>query len=145
MKATIVIDGSEAKIDGKFPYSPVIDVCSYYKQGYQFTPKYQRGFWDGRIKLFNKMKRTFPAGLVQDVKEVLEEQGVRVQVDDRRARPAIAPITKDITLHGVSFDYPYDFQLDCMEKLILGQRGVAAVATNGGKTEIGYLVGGQEI
>jgi len=140
MSATIIIEGSEARIDGQFPLAPVIDATSYYKQGYQFMPKYLRGFWDGRVKLFSKLKRTFPAGLAQDVKAVLEEEGVQVQIDDRRARPAISPVTKDITLHGVSFDYPYDYQLDAMEKMILDQRGIAAIATNGGKTEIACLI-----
>jgi superfamily II DNA or RNA helicase len=118
-----------------------VDATSYFKQGYQFMPKFRQGFWDGRIKLFSQMKKTFPAGLTFAVKEALEEAGVRVQVDDRRDCPPLPPRHKeDTTLHGVSFDYPYDFQLDAMEKMILGQRGIAAISTNGGKTEIACLI-----
>ncbi len=140
MSVTIIIEGSEARIDGDFPMAPVVDATSYFKQGYQFMPKYLRGFWDGRIKLFSKAKRTFPAGLSRDVKEALEEAGTRVQVDDRRARPAVSPATRNIGLMGVDFEYPYDFQLDAMEQMIKDQRGIAAIATNGGKTEIACLI-----
>jgi superfamily II DNA or RNA helicase len=140
MKCTIVIEGAEARIEGQFPFSPILDATSYYQKGYQFTQKYKSGFWDGRIRLFNKVKKTFPAGLVQDVVKVLKDCGVRVQVDDRRKCPPIGPIDKNITLHGVSFDYPYDFQLEAMEKMILGQRGVAAMATNSGKSVLAVLI-----
>jgi superfamily II DNA or RNA helicase len=136
MTATIVIEGSDARLEGKFPKSPIIDATSYYKQGYKFMPRYKQGVWDGRIRLFNSFRNTFPAGLTHLVKGVLEDSGIRVSIDDRRSCPPLAPITKDTTLNGVSFDYPYDFQLDCMEEMVKSQRGVVAVATNGGKTEI---------
>ena len=141
MNATITIEGAQARLSGKFPLAPVVDATSYFKIGYQFMPRFRQGVWDGRIKLFSSMKKTFPAGLTFAVKEALEEAGVRVSLDDRRACPALPPRFKEATtLHGVSFDYPYDFQLDAMEKMILGQRGIAAVATGGGKTEISCLI-----
>jgi superfamily II DNA or RNA helicase len=140
LRANITIYGADAQITGQYPVDTVVDHTSYFKQGYQFMPKYKQGFWDGRIKLFNKRKQTFPAGLVSYVQEALEEEGVKVQIEDQRCCPAIAPVTQEITLHGVSFDYPYDFQLDCMEQMILNKRGVVAVATSGGKTEIACLV-----
>lgn len=140
MTATIVIEGADARLEGQFPKTPIVDATSYYKQGYRFMPRYKQGVWDGRIRLFNQFKNTFPAGLTHLVKEVLEDAGVRVSVDDRRSCPPIPPITKDITLHGVTFDHPYDYQLDAMEALVTGQRGVAFMATNSGKTEVAVLV-----
>jgi superfamily II DNA or RNA helicase len=133
MTATIVIEGADARLEGKFPKTPIVDATSYYKQGYKFMPRYKQGVWDGRIRLYNSFRNTFPSGLTHLVKEVLEDAGVRVSIDDRRSCPPLPPITKDITLNGVSFDYPYDFQLDCMEEMVTNQRGIAAVATNGGK------------
>lgn len=141
MKATITIEGAQARLSGQFPQKPVVDATSYFKQGYQFMPKFRQGFWDGRVKLYSPTKKTFPAGLSHLVKEALEEADVHVQLDDRRSCPPLPPRYKeDTVLHGVSFDYPYDFQLEAMEKMILDQRGIAAVATNGGKTEIACLI-----
>jgi superfamily II DNA or RNA helicase len=91
------------------------------------------GIWDGRIRLFKRLNSTFPAGLTKDVAKALEAEGVKVEIDDQRRCPPIAPIPKDIKLFGVSFEYPYDYQLDCMEKMIIEQRGVVAIATGGGK------------
>lgn len=140
MVATITIAGADARITGDFPLSPVIEATSYYQQGFQFTPRYKMGAWDGRIRLFRRSQSSFPAGLASSVMEALKAEGVRVLLDDQRQRPAISPLPSKIELHGVSFAYPYDYQLDCMAKMVEGQRGVVAVATNGGKTEIACLV-----
>jgi len=142
MVTTIKILGADAKIEGNYPIDVVVDITSYYKQGYRFMQRYRTGKWDGRIRLFSKFRKTFPAGLVKDVTEALEKEGVKVKIDDQRSCPAIPPLSnfEFNTLHGVNFDYPYDFQVDCMEKMVLEQRGVIAVATNGGKTEIACLV-----
>lgn len=131
--ADIIIQGLDAMIKGDYPVSIVIDNTSYYQQGYQFTQKYKMGRWDGRVKLFSRSMGVLPAGLVPDVAEALREVDTKVNIDDRRHCPAIPPITKDITLHGVSFDYPYDFQLDCMEVAIKKHRGIIHIATSGGK------------
>lgn len=140
MVATITVIGADARITGNFPLSVVLEATSYYQQGFQFTPKYKMGMWDGKIRLFRRSNSSFPAGLTKGVTEALQEEGVKVMVDDRRQRPAISSLPKGIKLHGVSFEYPYEYQLECMEKMVLNQRGVVAVATNGGKTEIACLV-----
>jgi superfamily II DNA or RNA helicase len=141
---TIVIEGSDARIEGLVPWNVVIDVTSYYAMGYQFSPRFRMKQWDGRIKLFRLSKRTFPSGLVQDVKKALEETGIRVRIDEKRMMPALPALSADwkkgIELEGVSFDYPYDYQPEVAEKMIQAQRGVVAIATNGGKTELSCLV-----
>lgn len=140
MHAHITILGTDSKIEGDFPKHIVTDVTSYYAQGYQYTPRYKAGTWDGRIRLYRPFSGTFPAGLTDYVVETLREHGARIIVDDTRYCPPIPPITKDIFLHGVSFDYPFDFQLECMEKMILKKRGVIHAATNAGKSVIYCLV-----
>lgn len=143
-KCTIVVQGADARIEGLVPWSTVINVTSYKSPGYQFTPRYRTGRWDGRIKLFRQSKRTFPAGLLRDVKEALEDIDIRVQVDDRRNMPALPQVTDDwlkgLELEGVSFAPPYDYQPEVAQAMLEAQRGVVAVATNGGKTEIACLV-----
>lgn len=140
MVATITILGADAQISGDFPLSPIMEATSFYQQGYQFSPRFKAGTWDGRVRLFKRLTSTFPSGLVQEVVTALKEEGVRVQVDDQRQCPPISPIPSNMQLHGVNFKYPYDYQLECMEKMVTAQRGVVAVATNGGKTEIACLV-----
>lgn len=140
MVVTISILGADAQLSGKYPVSTVIDATSFFKAGYQYSPRYKAGMWDGRIRLFRRLSSTFPAGLVDFVKDALENEGVTVAIDDKRLCPPIAPLPEKITLFGVSFEYPYDYQLECMREMVIKQRGIIHVATGGGKTEIACLV-----
>lgn len=141
---TITVEGAEAKIDGTFTremVDAITEVTSYYKNGYEFSNRYRNGQWDGRIRLFRRYTRSFPSGLLNDVKDALKDVGINARIDDRRYIPAIPPLDPSMcVLNGVSFDYPYDFQVDVMEKAILAQRGILHIATNGGKTECACLI-----
>lgn len=138
---TIMVEGTYAKIDGVFPSTAVVDATSYFSPGYEFTPRYRNHMWDGRIKLYRRATRTFPAGLLPEVVEALQREGAKVQVDDQRHCPAAGrePCTQ-VQLEGVSFSYPFDYQPMCAQALVDAHRGIAAVATNGGKTTIAALV-----
>lgn len=143
-RCTIIISGADARIDGLVPSQPIIDVTSYLTPGYRFMPRFKRGFWDGRTKLYRQQTRTFPTGLLEDVREALEDSGIKVLIEDKRSMPAL-PVLDDswgekLKLEGVSFDYPYDFQPNVAKIMMEKQRGVVAIATNGGKTEIACLV-----
>jgi len=141
---TIVINGADACIEGIVPWNTVIDATSYFSPGYQFSPRFRMHQWDGRIKLFKLRTRSFPAGLTKDVQTALSEIGVKTHVDERRKMPALPPLdvnwTRGLELEGVNFAYPYDYQTDVAEKMLEAQRGIVAIATNGGKTEIACLV-----
>lgn len=137
---TITIEGADAKIDGTFPLETVVDATSYFQPGYQYTSRYRCHHWDGRIKLFKKVSRTFPAGLTNDVVEALRQQHVRVMVDDQRNCPGSVVLDPGaMNLKNIKFDHPYDYQPECAKAMINGQRGIVAVATNGGKTIIAVL------
>jgi superfamily II DNA or RNA helicase len=137
---TIVIQGTDAKIEGTFPVQPILDATSYLQPGYRFTAQYRSKQWDGRIKLFKQVTRTFPAGLTQIVLKALRKEQVQVQVDDQRNCPGQPQPVSGLSLQGVRFDYPFDYQPECAQALVAARRGVAAVATNGGKTVISALV-----
>jgi hypothetical protein len=131
---TITIEGADAKIDGTFPLNTVVDATSYFQLGYRFTARYRCHQWDGRIKLFKKVSRTFPAGLTDDVVKALRKEHVQVMVDDKRHCPASVVLDpKSMTLRGIKFDHPFDYQPECALTVANGQRGIVAVATNGGK------------
>jgi len=138
---TITVEGTYAKISGTYPTTAVVDATSYFSPGYEFTPRYRNHVWDGRIKLFRRLNQTFPAGLLPDVVEALQKEGAKVQVDDQRHCPArgTEPCAQ-VQLEGVSFAYPFEYQPACAQTLVNAHRGIAAVATNGGKTTIAALV-----
>lgn len=142
---TITVQGADAKIDGTFTrpmMDAITEVTSYFREGYQFSNRYRNGVWDGRIRLFRRYTRTFPSGLLNDVKGALKDVGVKVQVDDKRKMPPIPTFDPKVMcdLIGVEFKYPYDFQIEVTKDAIKAQRGILHVATNGGKTEIFCLI-----
>lgn len=142
---TITVEGGVSIIDGKIT-RPILDaiteVTSYFKQGYQFSNRFRSGVWDGRIRLFSRYRRSFPTGLLNDVVGALKDEGIRVQIDDKRHMPSIPPIPppEECGLIGINFDHPYDYQVGVMAKAILAKRGILHIATNGGKTEIACLI-----
>ena len=141
---TLVVEGADTRIEGFIPWDIIYDVTSFYKQGYQYAPRYRAGLWDGRIRLFNRRTKTFPSGLTQAVKRALEAADIKVQVDDQRQMPPLPPINQEwfrgLKLEGVSFDYPYDFQPKAAWELLEAKRGIADMATNSGKTECACLI-----
>lgn len=49
-----------------------------------FTPAYQKGHWDGHIRLFTKVNQSFKTGLLYRVCELLDSEEITYQVIDNR-------------------------------------------------------------
>ncbi len=109
----------------------IIDSCSYFVQGAQFTPQYQSGAWDGRKKLFNLGSYKFPTGLVPLVSSIVGD----VEYIDLRVKPH--------KRFKKEFKFPHplrDYQLDAVEKAIKEERGIIVLATASGKTAIAMKI-----
>ncbi len=114
MTVAIHIHGAHSLLKGDYPVKLVRSVTSYPVQGHQFSKAFRKKMWDGRKHLFNKRTGSFPTGLVHTVRRVLEEQGTEVLVHDHRKEPT--PTEAGFDLIGISYDYPYDYQLDACKK-----------------------------
>lgn len=111
---------------------PVVDkVTSYPVQGAEWSKAYRKGLWDGRKRLFRKRTGAFPTGLVPAVTEALRGLEEEVQIIDHRSEPV--PSEQGFELQGVTFEYPYDYQLDTCKKMVEKKQGIVKIATNGGK------------
>lgn len=130
---SIEVEGAYSRIDGNFTremIDAINEVTSYHKTGYEYSNRYRSGQWDGKIRLFRRYTRTFPSGLLNDVKGALKDVGVRFRIDDRREFPSIPQDSPPLELIGINFEYPYDFQLEVVQKALKAQRGVLHMATN---------------
>lgn len=95
--------------------------------GFQFSPKFKKGWWDGYVTLLDKANR-FPAGLLNYVMDNLEID--RYDFDVVGFDEVIHSFAEpDIT--GYAFR-PY--QLEAVRRVHKYQRGVLKMATNAGKT-----------
>lgn len=56
---------------------------SFYVPGYRFMPAYERGTWDGKIRLINISKREFPVGLLNTLIEWCNNNNIEYEVDNK--------------------------------------------------------------
>jgi len=109
------------------------DVCRARPVGYQFMPRYKKGYWDGYISLMHSMNK-FPTGLLWLVSKRLQVEGFHLTFTLTSAYPEYLEETiKPDMLFGVTLR---DYQLEAIRKLLDRKRGIAKMATNAGKTEV---------
>jgi superfamily II DNA or RNA helicase len=137
-KAKITIHGSHSILTGEYDKIHIREVTSFPVQGYQFSQAYRKGRWDGRRHLLNRRSGAFPTGLVASVRAALEEDGVEVHVEDWRLEPT--PTEAGFNLIGITFDPPYEYQLDACQKMVEAKQGIIKMATGSGKTEVACAV-----
>lgn len=116
------------------------------EEGYQFSPAYKSGYWDGIVDFYNPDDDTFPTGLVPKVEEILgrlqevmSSQGQMFQfeiIDDRPDRfMEVEEMDKEIKLNGDNEPKITlrDYQYESIKSIIDKQTGIINVATGGGK------------
>lgn len=135
MTIEIHIYGPFSRIEGEFPPdAPFLDgvreITSYKVQGAEWSPSYKKKLWDGRKHLMKK-NYSFPTGLAYNVRDVIEGYGLSVSLIDHREQPS--PTEAGFDLEGITFDYPYDYQLEAAKTCVEKKQGIVRVATNGGK------------
>lgn len=130
MNPSITIYGSMSQIKGSIPLADLRQATSYEVNGAKFSKAFKKGMWDGRKHLMSR-EGVFPTGLLDTVKEVLDARSVAYDVTDLRAFPSsFAPPT----LKGISFDYPYDYQLNAINTMLEKRAGIVKMGTGSGKT-----------
>jgi superfamily II DNA or RNA helicase len=129
----IDIGDTYSRIYSKDPRALAIarKVCRARPKGFQFSPKYKDGSWDGYITLMHTTS-SFPTGLLGLVVPVLEERGYKVDVKHLVPSPTPKPVWPD-TLRDIRLR---DYQVEAANTLLKHRRGVAKMATNSGKTEV---------
>ena len=110
-------------------------ITSYYKQGYEWSPKYQKGEWDGKVHLLKQTQKgayKIPCGLCDRVTLILRALKVKFEFDDHTAAAATEGVydwnDNPITLH--------DYQKNAVATLstCYAKSGVIATPTGSGKT-----------
>jgi superfamily II DNA or RNA helicase len=128
----LTIYGSMSQLKGSIPLNELRQATSYEVNGAKFSKAFRKGLWDGRKHLMSR-DGVFPSGLMDIVTGVLTSLNLEFTVTDLRAFPSsFAPPS----LHGVSFDYPYDYQLEAINTMLKLKSGIIKAGTGSGKTEI---------
>lgn len=113
------------------------ELLSYQVSGYENMSNFQNGNWDGRSSFFNFKKATFPAGFVLMVKSKFEQMGHQVQIIRPKIPEPIGDPEMKFNPYGRTPEYEY--QYECVEKLLKQHQMIARIATGGGKTMCSML------
>lgn len=83
----VCIYNSYAKIEGILPEDlpDILDTqLSYFEENYFWNWKYTRGWWDGKIHLYNKTHNHFRLGLLYRVLSILKLENIEFEICDNR-------------------------------------------------------------
>lgn len=111
-----------------------------YVKDYFFMPAFKSGVWNGKKKFFNAATNTFPYGLLNEVlsfkKNFFNELDLTADDEVKKL------FTGDLRIENFDLDLtPYPFQKDCIETILVRQRGIIRSATASGKSlVIAYVI-----
>lgn len=119
-------------VSGDYDEDTIDKATRFRPDGFKFSQEYISGRWDGFTHLFQPGRRKFPTGLVKRVKQALEADGYKVQIDDQRERRGLK-LTTAVSLKDISLR---DAQQGMVDAVIRRQRGIIDACTGAGKTEV---------
>jgi superfamily II DNA or RNA helicase len=92
-------------------------------------PRYRPPGADGKVRLYNEFAASFPSGFVEMVVRAAKADKLKAEVVDRRVRPAERDPAANLA-------WLRDYQREAFDALALKGRGIVAIPTGGGKTEL---------
>jgi superfamily II DNA or RNA helicase len=114
---------------------------SFFVPNYKFMPAYRNKMWDGKLRLFNRQTKSFPAGLIEELRSFADSRGYTVEIEEELPSPdEVAP----------RFDFPLtskgnpieirDYQRESVKHLVSQRRGILLSPTGSGKSLMIYLL-----
>ena len=85
---------------------------------------------ESKSSLYSLVTDSFPAGLLSMVRRAAVDEGLVVDIVDKRTRPALTPMPAD------TLGWLHDYQRDGVAKCLQRTRGILWLPTGSGKTEI---------
>jgi hypothetical protein len=111
----------------------VSKALSYMVEGVEHMSAFTTGGWNGRSSFFTHQSSSFPAGFVHMIHSELVRAGYKVQLI-RSALPGPLGEVNPIVDEFGNDDPRYDYQMRTVDQLLKHGRGIAQIATGGGKS-----------
>lgn len=119
---------------------------SFYVDGYQFSPKYVYGMWDGKLKLMDT-DGLLPYGLLNQVVKFANNNGLSISLHpDLNDKNNISRSTFDHWISSKKYYsgseeiFPYWYQLDAVYEAMVNKRRILNLPTSAGKSLIQALL-----
>jgi superfamily II DNA or RNA helicase len=115
---------------------------TFYVPNYQFSPKFKKKLWDGKIRLLDLRNLSLYHGLVPYIKKFCEDRNYSLEIDDS------VSLTNNISLveareYIQSLNLPYevrDYQENAFVQAMRNKRLLILSPTGSGKSLIIYLI-----
>ena len=109
--------------------------------GYQFTPEYRSGFWNGEIHLFNTSTRLLYTGLMDYVEKFASEREYEVEYayDKSNFEMSLHEAKEYINTLELKIE-PRDYQIEAFAHAVRNHRALLLSPTASGKSLIIYLL-----
>ena len=117
------------------------DFFSFFAKNYQWMQNYKRGRWDGKIRLYNMMKHTLPAGLIDYIHIFARERNYIV--DDQCEFPKNEFSEKEAQQFATSLKLnvdPRDYQMSTFTHCVRERRALVLSPTASGKSLMIYML-----
>lgn len=120
--------------------------------GFKFMPAYRQGRFDGKIRLFNLGKRTFPVGLFEKLIEFCEQRNYTYSVESVNGYSApgsesgisyqtIVDYVTELNLHGGGAPVTVrDYQIEGIHVALNKQRAIILSSVGSGKSLMLYVI-----
>ena len=122
-------------------YAYFYEKYGIHTENYFFSPKYQLGAWDGKIRYFHKTGKTYIT-LLDEIVPMIANLGYDIELQDKRKSLPVTPppIGEDFFSHIVNADgEPWkvrDYQVDMVNALLQNGNGIGIAGTGAGKTSM---------
>jgi superfamily II DNA or RNA helicase len=110
-------------------------------ENYFFSPKFQLGSWDGKIRYFHKTGKTYIT-LLDEIVPNIAALGYDIEVEDKRKSLPVTPkLIDENFFEGIYTDdgKPWkvrDYQVEMVNSLLTAANGIGIAGTGAGKTSM---------
>ena len=122
----------------------IAEFFSFFVNGYKFMPAFKNRVWDGKIRLFNQMNGSLPAGLYTHLLKFAEQN--QYQVETIKTEYGLPDETNVVNpnellnfINSINLPFPIrDYQFDAVATAIHRKRAILLSPTGSGKSLIIY-------
>jgi superfamily II DNA or RNA helicase len=123
----------------------VSDLFEFYSPNYNWSPKYQSGIWDGKIRLFDINNCLLPFGLLKKLIGYLKLADAEYEVEDRllekggkMSREEVIQFCDEVLKLPDHYENR-DYQIDAVRNFMYHQKMIGLSATASGKSLIYFI------
>lgn len=127
--------------------SEIADFFTYDFPGAKFTPKYKARLWDGKVRLYDQLRKTLYVGLYDYVVKFAETRNYTINLVNEVSFPIdiemseVDQFARSLNLYGRGKPIEiYDYQIDAVYTGLTSRRTVLLSPTGSGKSLIIYTM-----